>query len=202
MKRVAICKLVMVFLFSGCSAAPARESVSSSAGMGAPMMEAEKAEAPAESNSVMDASSGNQASSVDQLIIQNANLSIAVADPIATMESIIKMTEEVKGFVVSSNSYKTTLDSGMELPAAQLTIRVPAEQLTDILAKIKAMVPDPATDVLSENRTGQNVTKEYVDLKSRAEESGRRGSPVARDHGVCHQNRRSHVRLQSVDRNA
>jgi hypothetical protein len=83
------------------------------------------------------------------------------------MDSIIKMTEEMKGFVVDSNIYKSRNENGLELPQAHLTIRIPAEQLTQALDRIKSLTPEPTTDVLSETRSGQNVTKEYTDLKSR-----------------------------------
>ncbi len=53
------------------------------------------------------------------------------------------------------------------MPEAHLTIRVPAERLTEALDNIKALTQNPAIDVLSETRSGQNVTKEYTDLKSR-----------------------------------
>ncbi|HMN62584.1 MAG TPA: DUF4349 domain-containing protein, partial [Anaerolinea sp.] len=49
----------------------------------------------------------------------------------------------------------------------QGTIRVPAERLDDAMNQIKALVPDPTTDILAENVTGQDVTKDYTDLKSR-----------------------------------
>jgi hypothetical protein len=106
-------------------------------------------------------------SSVDQLIIQNANISIAVIDPAKSMDDIIKMTDAMQGFVVNSNIYKTRSENGLDLPEAHIAIRIPAEKLTDALDQIKSLVPDSTTDVLSETRSGQNVTKEYTDLKSR-----------------------------------
>jgi hypothetical protein len=106
-------------------------------------------------------------SSVDQLIIQNANITIAVIDPAKSMDDIIKMTDAMKGFVVNSNIYKTRSENGLELPEAHITVRIPAENLTAALDQIKSLVPDVTTDILSETRSGQNVTKEYTDLKSR-----------------------------------
>ena len=54
---------------------------------------------------------------------------------------------------------------------ASVTIRVPAEKLDAAMQEIKAQVEDPATDVLSENVTGQDVTKEYTNLQSRLRNS-------------------------------
>jgi hypothetical protein len=175
MKRIAFCLLIFTFLLSGCSApkmaaAPSaldgmqyeeRSSVTNQMAPGAP--------APMEADKAADSTNygGGVASSVDQLIIQNANLSIAVADPAKSMDDIVKMTEEMQGFVVNSNIYKTRNENGLELPEGRLTIRVPAEKLTEAMDRIKDLTPDPTTDILNENRSGQNVTKEYTDLKSR-----------------------------------
>lgn len=178
MKRMAIGVIGLTFLLSGCSApkmaaAPTisdgmqyeeRSAVTGQIAPGAPM--------PAESMEWDEAAEkgdygGGEQSSVDQLIIQNASLSIAVADPAQSMADIVKMTEEMKGFVVNSNIYKTQNENGLELPEGHLTIRVPAEKLTEAIDRIKDLTPDPATDILSENRSGQNVTKEYTDLNSR-----------------------------------
>jgi hypothetical protein len=178
MNRFWLSLAVVLFLLTGCSSAPARNLVSS-----APMPAQEKAaesgtyqlppSAPssaapmAEFADSTNLAGGGQQSAVDQLIIQNANLSIAVVDPAKSMDAIVRMTDEMKGFVVDSNIYKTRNENGLELPEGHLTIRIPAEELTDALDQIKALVPDQSTDVLSETRSGQNVTKEYTDLKSR-----------------------------------
>jgi TolA-binding protein len=168
MKRVAFAFLVLMFLYTGCSAAastPAPAFVAPSAVQSAPM-EANKAEMASGGVSSNDSASG-QASPVDQLVIQNATISIVVSDPAVAMEAVTKLTEDVKGYIVDSNIYKTSNENGLELPQAHLTIRVPSETLTSTLDKIKSLVQDPSIDVLSENRSGQNVTKEYTDQKSR-----------------------------------
>jgi len=72
----------------------------------------------------------------------------------------------LNGYVVSSNLTKSTNGQGVELPAANITIRVPAESLTNAINQIKGQVKDPTKDVQSENITGQDVTKEYTDLQS------------------------------------
>lgn len=167
MKRVAVALLVLMLLYTGCSSAPMQVS-NSVAPAAAPSggVQAEKMEYSADS-AVSGGGMPGQASPVDQLVIQNANISIVVSDPAIAMDSVVKMTEEVKGYVVDSNIYKTRNDNGLELPQAHITIRVPSEGLSATLEKIKSLVQDPATDVLSETRSGQNVTKEYTDQKSR-----------------------------------
>lgn len=167
MKRVAIALLVLMLLYTGCSAALPQTSnlVAPSAVQSAPM-DAQKAESSA-GGVAYDSNQPGQASPVDQLVIQNATISIVVSDPATAMEAVTKLTEEAKGYIVDSNIYKTSNENGLELPQAHITIRVPAETLTTTLEKIKSLVQDPAADVLSENRSGQNVTKEYTDQKSR-----------------------------------
>jgi hypothetical protein len=170
MKRFWFSLLIFVFVLSGCAPAAARnQSYSSEMPMDSGIAPAPQMSAPAmaESSEMVVSSGKGYESSVDQLIIQNASLTIVVEEPASAMESVIKMTDEMKGFVVDSNIYKTRTENGIDLPEAHLTIRVPAERLTEAMEKIKDLVPDPSTDILNENRSGQNVTKEYTDLKSR-----------------------------------
>jgi hypothetical protein len=82
------------------------------------------------------------------------------------MESIGQMADGMGGFVVTSNSYKVTIENGGQAPEATITVRVPAAKLNDALAQIKQQVKNASTDVLSENVSGQDVTKEYTDLNS------------------------------------
>ncbi len=105
--------------------------------------------------------------SVERLVIRNADLSIATADPGVSLEAIAKMAEDMTGFVVSSRLYKTYTGDGVEVPAANITVRVPAERLTEALDTIKALVADPAKDIIYENVTGDDVTDQYTDLRSR-----------------------------------
>jgi hypothetical protein len=108
------------------------------------------------------AAGGNVDAARDRMVIRNADLSIVVKDPEASMTSISKLAEEMGGFVVSSNLYQTYTNSGLPVPEASIVIRVPAEKLNDALEKIKA----DAVEVQSENQSGQDVTSEYVDLES------------------------------------
>mgnify|MGYP002640504282 CR=1 FL=1 len=103
------------------------------------------------------------AATVERMVIQNADLSIVVADPKGKMEAITRLAETLDGFVVSSNLYNTYTESNIRVPEGSITIRVPAEKLDSALETIKADV----VEVQSENRSGQDVTKEYTDLRSR-----------------------------------
>jgi hypothetical protein len=98
-----------------------------------------------------------------RMVIKNANLSIVVEEPGATIETISQLADDLGGFVVSSNLYQAYTDRGLEVPQANITIRVPAEKLDQALDEIKS----GAGQILSENISGQDVTQEYTDLESR-----------------------------------
>ncbi|MCX8061375.1 MAG: DUF4349 domain-containing protein [Anaerolineales bacterium] len=102
--------------------------------------------------------------SVDRMVIKNANLSLVVKDPASAMDSIAEMAERLGGFVVSADLYRTTTQSGKEVPQASITIRVPAEKLDQALDEIKALSKEPPQ---KENINSQDVTAEYTDLESR-----------------------------------
>ena len=169
MKRKISISLMTVcaLLVTACSAitTPLR---SESAG-GAPKMAASTmaASAPRVAGESVSKDIGPTANTVDRIVIKNASLSLAVADPVASLQSIANMAEGMGGFVVSSNVYKTTSTDGAEHPAADITVRVPSEKLDTALTQIKALVPDAKTDILNENISGQDVTKEYTDTESR-----------------------------------
>jgi hypothetical protein len=103
------------------------------------------------------------AAQVERMVIQNADLAIIVADVDARTKVIGDMAENMGGFVVSSSTYQSYTNNGTLVPESTIIIRVPSEKLEDALKQIKADV----VEVQSENRSGQDVTAEYVDLTSR-----------------------------------
>jgi hypothetical protein len=107
------------------------------------------------------------ATAVKQMVIMNASLSILVDDPTIAMADIMKMATDMGGFTVNSNSYQTYTSNGVQIPAASVTVRVPAEKLNQALDQIKALTGDPKSFVTSENVSGQDVTQDYTDLQSR-----------------------------------
>lgn len=101
--------------------------------------------------------------SADRLVIKNANISVVVDDPAQSMDDITALAEELGGFVVNSNLYQSTTPTGIEVPSAGITIRVPADSLRDALEAIEKQ----AVRVVSQNQSGQDVTSQYTDLQSR-----------------------------------
>jgi len=170
-KRTVYLFLIAAVLLTACSAAKtANDSVTSGGEpsrdfLGVPEA-APAAEVPMEPGKpqLSDQTAQNV---TERLVIRNANLSILVAEPAAVMDDIMQMANGMGGFVVDSNLYQTTTAAGVQVPQAQITVRVPAAQLDAALAQIKAHVKDPVNDILFENVTGQDVTQEYTDLQSR-----------------------------------
>ena len=110
LRRPFIFIALVTLVLSGCAApasqAPTRdiyeEKAASSAGgaPSAPLMEA-PAQPPAP-GVAQDAD--NQA--IERIVIKNGSLTIVVPDPVKSIDTISKMAEEMKGYVVSSNLYK------------------------------------------------------------------------------------------------
>lgn len=103
---------------------------------------------------------------IERMVIYNADMRIAVEDPEAVMQTIIKMVTDSGGFMVSSNVYRVNTSQG-NLPQVSLMVRVPAGRLNSIMESIRGLTINPKDDVLSENISGQDVTAEYTDLDSR-----------------------------------
>lgn len=95
---------------------------------------------------------------VERLIVRNARLDLVVPDTEDALTQIEDVTGEMGGFVVESNVYQHG-----ESKRASIQIRIPAEKLDEALEHFRGM----ATEVRSENVSGQDVTDEYVDLQSR-----------------------------------
>jgi hypothetical protein len=127
----------------------------------APAMEAPLAAPDAARNAVDTYSTTGQVAQ-ERLVIENADLTIVIKDPKTRMKEISDLAKEMGGFVVSSNMYQNTSSTGKQVPQGSIVIRVPSEKLDEALSKIK----EGAIDVPSENRSGQDVTSQYVDLQA------------------------------------
>lgn len=153
-------------LLSACGAAAVkmvgpegRDATSGTVELGVPAPQT----APELGGSFVANDSNTTSASSDRLVIKNANLSIVVDDPEKSMADISALADQLGGFVVSSSLYQSTLSSGLEVPSASITIRVPAASLQSAIDRIQA----GARDVLTSSQSGQDVTAEYTDLQSR-----------------------------------
>lgn len=100
----------------------------------------------------------------ERMVIKDVQISLAVDDPEASAWRIQAMAEAMGGYVVALKMYQTTLDSGVKVPQGTITVRIPAERLTEALDKIKEETSQP---VLNENIDSTDVTEDYIDLSSR-----------------------------------
>ena len=122
--------------------------------------------APAEEALARDSAGvfASQGEPIERLVIRNAFLSLVVPEPSAAVNEITALAGELGGFVVSSNVFQTTFpESGVTADQASITIRVPSERMDEALETIK----EGATEVRSENVSGEDVTQEFTDLESR-----------------------------------
>ena len=165
--------VVLSLVLSGCAAAKSASNVGmdaefAQAEMPAPM-ELMYEEETSRDLIYQEAGTSNdiQSNSIERIVIRNADLSIVVDKPTEAMNTIGRMAERMGGYIVSSNSWKTSNYQGMEIPEANISIRVPANLLNQALDEIKALLNDQDLDLLNENVSGQDVTKEYTDLNSR-----------------------------------
>jgi hypothetical protein len=167
-RRIAFASLAAAALLLGACGAPAAlrsaEGVSSDYAGAVPEMAVQEMPAEAPSASVSNAVYSGEPVTEDRLVIRNANLTLVVTDPTASVEAISQLAESLGGFVVSSYLYETAYGNG-DLTTTQgtITVRVPADQLDIALDTIKA----GAIEVRSENISGEDVTQQYVDLQSR-----------------------------------
>ncbi|NPA93711.1 MAG: DUF4349 domain-containing protein [Chloroflexi bacterium] len=98
-----------------------------------------------------------------RLVIRNANLDVVVDDPSKAADEIARLAKEMGGFVVSAEVSEREDSTGTRLLYGHITIRVPAEKFDDAVAQICQLAQRVDRKVI----TGQDVTEEYVDLKSR-----------------------------------
>jgi len=94
------------------------------------------------------------------MIIRNADIALQVDDINSAMEKITHLAESSGGYVVNSNLYQDNNIAGNT--TANISIRVPAQGLNNALSTLKSL----ATHVVQESVTGEDITQQFVDLKS------------------------------------
>ena len=176
MKRILPFSLIIIatLILAACASASPAQTVNKSfavaggapsAPIAPPMPEAMPAATAGVTDQVTTSNGGSSvpAPNVDRIVIQNADLAIVVSDVTGRMKNIEAMAQQMGGYVVSSNLYQSYASDNVQVPEAQIAIRVPAAKLEEALNQIKK----DAVEVQTETRTGQDVTAQYVDLQSR-----------------------------------
>jgi hypothetical protein len=94
----------------------------------------------------------------DRKIIKEGTISFETSDPLKTRESIVKITNELGGYITRENSgnYSDRNEQTIE-------IRVPAEKFDQLLSGVTST----AVRIDSKNISAQDVTEEYIDVEAR-----------------------------------
>jgi hypothetical protein len=164
-KKAAFALVILSLLLAGCSAKTSNFSSPEAPPVTTELQRvASEAGAAAPSTDKTAYSLDQTTASVDRLVIKNATLSIAVDDPLKSMDNITQMADAMGGFVVTADMYQQTLSNGIQVPQVSMTIRVPVDRLDEALTTIKKETNQP---IISENESSQDVTADYTDLNSR-----------------------------------
>jgi hypothetical protein len=169
MRNKILSTLFLLFLVVGlvrCGAsAPAAmeapaELMQREAGESAPAMDEEMmSEAPMPTAMPEEFEGSADSTTIKQMVIRTANLSLVVEDTDQAMTAIQSLAEELGGYVAQSNTYQVREG----LMDGSITVRVPAGSFSQALQSMK----DLAETVTNESVSGEDVTQEYTDLKSR-----------------------------------
>lgn len=163
-KIAVISAVVLILLVSVVVACGPTESPSMEAPPAAPTM------APADDEAAEDnlayAPEGSMGTVVGQpdlqkerMVVHTVELSLIVESVEDTLPQVEALIRDKEGYIVSSRTYRTYTDR----LAATITLRVPADSLDQALGELKGM----AWKITEEQRSGQDVTDQYVDLESR-----------------------------------
>ena len=169
--KFALLFVALMVILSACAAAATPSPRYSGAATAAPVAPAPAMNAYGEGNvpvneqavgSVSNLKTADSTAAQARLVATSVDLSIVVVDPQKKSDAIYQMAKALGGYLVSQNMTQVGTASGSTVPQGTITIRVPANQLDSALSQIKAGV----VTVQSENRSGQDVTSQYVDLQS------------------------------------
>ena len=97
----------------------------------------------------------------DRQVIRNASLALQDADTRSTFEEIVALVEGVGGFVSNATVYPVASEG--DQPEVAMNLRVPADELSSVMATIKESVDE----VITESQDAQDVTDQFVDLEAR-----------------------------------
>lgn len=103
-------------------------------------------------------------SAANRKVIQTGRIDLEVTDLDKTYSRIVSEPQSLGGYVESSSMNNPNGDSTGDRSnrSSYLTLRVPAEQFSRLVAKVKALGV-----VLSINQQGQDVSAEYYDTQAR-----------------------------------
>ena len=152
MKLIAL--LLVLTMLAGCGASYAKNEMA----MEMPMA-TEAASAPLYSAS----DSVTQEVSADQKLIKRVNMDAETEDLEALLPLLLEEISALNGYVESQEIYNgSSYSASYRYRHAQLTIRVPAENLDNLVSQVRG-----ASNVVSYNESVEDVTLTYVDMETR-----------------------------------
>ncbi|WP_167761502.1 DUF4349 domain-containing protein [Blastococcus sp. CT_GayMR19] len=98
----------------------------------------------------------------DRQVVTTAAASLAVEDPAASAQRVSELVESAGGRVDERTEQAASGEGGVEGAVADLVVRVPADELTGVLADLEDL-----GDVESVSVSGSDVTATAVDLDAR-----------------------------------
>jgi hypothetical protein len=161
---VTVILITIVVLFSGCSSSKSAPSAPGTGDMPIPAPAPESSgisrifsgSDESSPNVMYDTDTGTPTDDLERKIIKNGNLTIEVKDVIVAIDDITTITNELGGYIVSSNKYTNDETRGM------VAIRVPADKFDEAFERIRSI----ADETPYENKASTDVTEEYTDLEA------------------------------------
>lgn len=162
--------LVLVLSLVGCGAAASDSMVSNGYAPESAMGDYEYfAESDAildraETGSLTDNSASKEEPSLpaDRKLIQKVNMSVETENLDIVLGHIDNRVQELNGYIEASNIRNGSAYSGSRYRRAEMTIRIPAENLTQFVDHMGEV-----SNVVSSNKTVDDVTLSYVSIESR-----------------------------------
>jgi hypothetical protein len=114
--------------------------------------------APTTTPSYSAESTANSSDVIVRMVVRTGNLQLVVGDVSVALDEIVKITSDLKGYVVSSQKWKEG-----ERTIGNISIRIPSESYDQAMSALR----NTAMDVINETTSSSDVTQEYVDLASR-----------------------------------
>jgi hypothetical protein len=105
-----------------------------------------------------DGSAPNESGTeIDRKIVKNGYMNLQVNDITEAIAGITRVTNELNGYVVSSDQ-----SGDKDITYGRIVIRVPSDRFDEALDKIRKL----AVRVPNESTSSQDVTEEYTDLQA------------------------------------
>ena len=95
----------------------------------------------------------------DRKVIRQAQLQLEADDTRAALDRIIALGEAAGGFVADAVVHP--VEGEQDQPSANITLRIPASELTAVMTAIKGSVEK----VVAESQGAQDVTDHFIDLE-------------------------------------